>query len=311
MGEMGSPHMGKKRVVGILFGFWIFFGVFSKHYFWTHGRNGVATYGKTRLVGFFCGVFVGCVLVFLAQVWCEGARICLNPFSDCFNLDTATSFLDFAIEFTPQYGDSFIEYLRLQHLLGASEESVDRLWQLCINAEPNYGTLWFHCKGSVLHTTRQVLELATALIRAELAEWAHVYRCVFLSQRPPIFSPHVATPFLPYMSKKVMRFFGSFFCSFFHRAALERSRTEHFYTAAADAIKRALSEESANGEGEAGGARENGGGQALALPVGSPPADASDFVTGCVRLNRMHRRIAQLTDEERRALIYGGDVIVP
>ena len=108
------------------------------------------------------------------------------------------------------------------------------------------------------------------------------------------------------------------FFLFFHRAALERSRTEHFYTAAADAIKRALSEESANGEGEAGGARENGGrenggrgGLALALPVGSPPADAADFVTGCVRLNRMHRRIAQLTDEERRALIYGGDVIVP
>ena len=48
------------------------------------------------------------------EVWCEGARICLNPFSDCFSLEAAHSFLDFAIEFTPQYGDSFIEYLRLQ-----------------------------------------------------------------------------------------------------------------------------------------------------------------------------------------------------
>ena len=245
-------------------------------------------------------------LFFFAQVWCEGARICLNPFSDCFNLETATSFLDFAIEFTPQYGDSFIEYLRLQHLLGASEVSVDRLWQLCINAEPNYGTLWFHCKGSVLHTTRQVLELATALIRAELAEWAHVYRCVPNEPLVPI----RGDPIPPRTSTK-----SCVLLPFFRRAALERSRTEHFHTVAADAIKRALSEESANGEGEAAGAREHGGrrGQALplALPVGSPPADAADFVTGCVRLNRMHRRIAQLTDEERRALIYGGDVIVP
>jgi la-related protein 1 len=47
------------------------------------------------------------------EVWCEGARICLNPFSDCYNLQAAHSFLDFAIEFTPQYGDSFIEYLRM------------------------------------------------------------------------------------------------------------------------------------------------------------------------------------------------------
>ena len=36
------------------------------------------------------------------EVWCEGARICLNPFSACFNLEAARNFLDFAIEFTPQ-----------------------------------------------------------------------------------------------------------------------------------------------------------------------------------------------------------------
>ena len=198
--------------------------MFSKHSFWTHRRNGVATYGKTRLVGFFFGLFVGFVLVFCAQVWCEGARICLNPFSDCFNLDTATSFLDFAIEFTPQYGDSFIEYLRLQHLLGASEESIDRLWQLCINAEPNYGTLWFHCKGSVLHTTRQVLELATALIRAELAEWAHVYRCVPPNTTPPFF-PHMWRPHSSHVSKKIMRFFCFFFSFFTGRRSSDRARS--------------------------------------------------------------------------------------
>ena len=89
------------------------------------------------------------------EVWCEGARIFLNPQSACFNLVVARHFLNFAIEFTPQYGDSFIEYLRLQMLVGSPDASVERLWQLCINAEPNYGVLWFHCKSSVLLTTRQ------------------------------------------------------------------------------------------------------------------------------------------------------------
>ena len=44
-------------------------------------------------------------------------------------------------------------------LLGGKNHNsgdVERLWKLCINAEPNYGTLWFHCKSSMLFTTRQV-----------------------------------------------------------------------------------------------------------------------------------------------------------
>ena len=44
------------------------------------------------------------------EVWCEGARIFL------INRDyvKAEKFLEFAIHFTPQYGDSFVEYLRLK-----------------------------------------------------------------------------------------------------------------------------------------------------------------------------------------------------
>jgi len=115
------------------------------------------------------------------EVWCEGARICLNPFSGCFNLTAAQNFLEYAIEFTPQYGDSFIEYLRLQMLIGVTDDEVERLWQQCINAEPNYGTLWFHSKTSMLLTTRQVLQSATNLLERELREW----RCAPLAARPP------------------------------------------------------------------------------------------------------------------------------
>ena len=49
-------------------------------------------------------------------MWCEGARIHLNPFSPTFDLDAAANNLIFAARFTPQYGDSFLEHLRLKFI---------------------------------------------------------------------------------------------------------------------------------------------------------------------------------------------------
>mmetsp|Transcript_10471 Transcript_10471/g.15963 ORF Transcript_10471/g.15963 Transcript_10471/m.15963 type:complete len:1224 (+) Transcript_10471:145-3816(+) len=52
------------------------------------------------------------------EVWCEGARTLLNPLSaSSFDLGMAQKYLSFAIQFTPQYGDSFIEYVRLEMLV--------------------------------------------------------------------------------------------------------------------------------------------------------------------------------------------------
>ena len=49
------------------------------------------------------------------EVWCEGARTLLNPLqTHSFDLGRAQKYLGFAIQFTPQYGDTFIEYLRLE-----------------------------------------------------------------------------------------------------------------------------------------------------------------------------------------------------
>eukprot|EP00579_Thalassiosira_antarctica_P005524 CAMPEP_0201893392 /NCGR_PEP_ID=MMETSP0902-20130614/38495_1 /ASSEMBLY_ACC=CAM_ASM_000551 /TAXON_ID=420261 /ORGANISM="Thalassiosira antarctica, Strain CCMP982" /LENGTH=1751 /DNA_ID=CAMNT_0048425149 /DNA_START=52 /DNA_END=5307 /DNA_ORIENTATION=- len=50
------------------------------------------------------------------EVWCEGARIHLSPFSPTFDLQEASRHLSFAARFTPQYGDSFLEQLRLNML---------------------------------------------------------------------------------------------------------------------------------------------------------------------------------------------------
>ena len=49
------------------------------------------------------------------EVWCEKCRCHLNPLHvGQFDLTQAQRSLCFAIQFTPQYGDSFIEYIRLE-----------------------------------------------------------------------------------------------------------------------------------------------------------------------------------------------------
>jgi hypothetical protein len=109
------------------------------------------------------------------EVWCEGARMCMDPTSSSFNPDLARRYLDFALRFTPQYGDSFVEALRLGLLTNGKglEPSVE---QLCVNAEPNYGPLWSYCKGHPLHAAPRVLRAARSMLRVELALHRSVYQ---------------------------------------------------------------------------------------------------------------------------------------
>lgn len=51
------------------------------------------------------------------EVWCEGARVFMNPMAPNFHIDRAHKCLEFALHLTPQYGDSFLELLRLRFLL--------------------------------------------------------------------------------------------------------------------------------------------------------------------------------------------------
>ncbi len=76
----------------------------------------------------------------------------MSPYSKHFNLEKAENFLTFAIQFTPQYGDSFIELLRL-YLLQNQKEKIKKLKSQCINYEPNYGVVWFYCKESMIDTS--------------------------------------------------------------------------------------------------------------------------------------------------------------
>lgn len=111
------------------------------------------------------------------EVWCEAARLCMarHPANEFFDLDKAQKYLDFAIQFTPQYGDSFLEVIRLGGLLRqASPRNAQRANALlqatkrnCIHSEPNYGVLWFFFKNSVLDNAIEIWENASSSINNE------------------------------------------------------------------------------------------------------------------------------------------------
>ena len=64
------------------------------------------------------------------EVWCEGGRIHLNPFSNTFDLTEARRHLFFATRFTPQYGDSFLETMKLEILEEWIAPVALNMWQV-------------------------------------------------------------------------------------------------------------------------------------------------------------------------------------
>jgi len=64
------------------------------------------------------------------EVWCEGGRIHLNPFSNTFDLTEARRHLFFATRFTPQYGDSFLETMKLEILEQWIGPVALNMWQV-------------------------------------------------------------------------------------------------------------------------------------------------------------------------------------
>ena len=109
------------------------------------------------------------------EVWCEGARIYLDPTSRHFNPLNASKCLNFAVFFTPQYGDSFIEAIRLavitsdvflvfhqasshlllSHLLRSLTDLVYFIKRAAY-FQPNYGPLWFRCQEFLSSSPKEV-----------------------------------------------------------------------------------------------------------------------------------------------------------
>ena len=60
------------------------------------------------------------------ECWCEGARLHLNPFHPSFSVEKANDFLHFAKIFTPQFGDSFLELIRVEYV-GERDDASETL----------------------------------------------------------------------------------------------------------------------------------------------------------------------------------------
>ena len=131
------------------------------------------------------------------EVWCEVARLFLTPTARCFSLTTARRCLKFAIMFTPQYGDSFLELVRLDMLLmgpplseniagqdrvqglRANDAFAKRLNE-CINASPNYGSLWLLFKSGSDTSIAEILGAAQKAIASEIRQHRALYQRALL-----------------------------------------------------------------------------------------------------------------------------------
>lgn len=95
------------------------------------------------------------------EVWCEGARMHLNPLSWVFDLVLAQRYIDFAIQFTPQYGDSFMEHLRLSLLVEHVLPRAERLIQMC--GAPQLGAIMQRLHESVHRAQDQPYDKRSAM----------------------------------------------------------------------------------------------------------------------------------------------------
>ena len=128
------------------------------------------------------------------EVWCEGARIFLDPCCRAFNLLNASKCLNYAVFFTPQYGDTFIEAIKL--LILSSDRFLE--FHACPNPcllsyllrsmpqivlfikrasffEPNYGFLWFRAQPFMQSPLKEVLYTCLLTISREIALNAALY----------------------------------------------------------------------------------------------------------------------------------------
>ncbi|GAX23582.1 hypothetical protein FisN_12Hh148 [Fistulifera solaris] len=199
------------------------------------------------------------------EVWCEGARVHLNPFATTFDIGRARRHLYFATKFTPQYGDSFVEGAKLEVLEQCLVSVADIIWketkadlelarskhpeddaiskyigkitvgishiitedsneagqygdlvssvgkllapeaitssldlsdlrQACLNADPNYGSLWFYCRKGTADPSRKVLERATELVTQELYDYSHIYLAAMLRRKAVLDKVNLQSP---------------------------------------------------------------------------------------------------------------------
>jgi hypothetical protein len=109
------------------------------------------------------------------EVWCEAARVCLNPLSRYFNLAAARRYLEFAHRFTPQHGDSLIEMLRVEMLEKGINGDFLALRNRFVSSEENYGLAFMVIRGVVERPLTDVFQDAVREVRRDVTENRRIY----------------------------------------------------------------------------------------------------------------------------------------
>lgn len=117
------------------------------------------------------------------ELLCEGARLCLNPFSTFFDLDRAESYLKKSIEITPQFGDSFLEMIRLRVIKSGSDAKIDDIIFYAALNRSHYGNLWHFCGGNELEPCYYTLLRAKQKIENEMMGYRTLYDLAIMKQK--------------------------------------------------------------------------------------------------------------------------------
>jgi hypothetical protein len=109
------------------------------------------------------------------EVWCEAARIALNPLSRFFNLAAAKRYLEFAYRFTPQHGDSLVEMLRVELLEKGANADCGEIRKKFLCSEGNYGLLFIFMRQLTENPLSEVFAKSVMVVREDIARNRKVY----------------------------------------------------------------------------------------------------------------------------------------
>ena len=104
------------------------------------------------------------------EVWCEAARIALNPQTEYFSIQSAKQFLEFAYRFTPQHGDSLVEMLEK-----GFEADFSEIQKKFICSEGNYGLLFIYIRKLYDRPLTEVFKDAVREVKADIARNSKLY----------------------------------------------------------------------------------------------------------------------------------------
>lgn len=110
-----------------------------------------------------------------AEIVCEYARFFMNPCLSNFDLDQAWNLLQASIERAPEYGDSYIEMIRLKLMREGNEADLSEIRQKCYVNNPNFGQLWSMSKRFPLMNQLEIFDQATKMVKEELSNFNAFY----------------------------------------------------------------------------------------------------------------------------------------